>query len=60
MMIVDMETQDAEDPWLSDDDLKLETSGSGGVHHAVVRADDESPRAVASSWWDTPLSSTKS
>jgi len=41
MMIVDMETQDAEDPWLSDDDLKLETSRAGGVHHAVVRADDE-------------------
>jgi GNAT superfamily N-acetyltransferase len=40
MMIVDMETQDAEDPWLSDDDLKLETSRAGGVHHAVVRADD--------------------
>ncbi|RKR20857.1 acetyltransferase (GNAT) family protein [Arthrobacter oryzae] len=41
MMIVDMETQDAEDPWLSDDDLKLETSRTDGVHHAVVRAADE-------------------
>jgi len=36
MMIVDMETQDAEDPWLADDDLSLTTSESNGVHHAVV------------------------
>lgn len=41
MMIVDMETQDAEDPWLSDDDLRLEVSRSDGVHHAVVRAGAE-------------------
>jgi GNAT superfamily N-acetyltransferase len=41
MMIVDMETQDSEDPWLSDDDLKLETSTVNGVHHAVVRAGEE-------------------
>ncbi|MFF2030111.1 GNAT family N-acetyltransferase [Arthrobacter sp. NPDC058192] len=41
MMIVDMETQDSEDPWLSDDDLRLETSRNGGVHHAVVRAGEE-------------------
>jgi GNAT superfamily N-acetyltransferase len=45
MMIVDMETQDSEDPWLSDDDLKLATSRAEGVHHAVVSADD----AVAAS-----------
>jgi GNAT superfamily N-acetyltransferase len=41
MMIVDMETQDAEDPWLSDDDLKLAVARTDGVHHAVVRAGDE-------------------
>ncbi len=41
MMIVDMETQDSEDPWLSDDDLKLATSQTGRVHHAVVHAGDE-------------------
>jgi GNAT superfamily N-acetyltransferase len=41
MMIVDMGTQDAEDPWLSDDDLKLTTSESNGVHYAVVHADDK-------------------
>ncbi len=41
MMIVDMETQDAEDPWLSDDDLTLETSTVYGVHHAIVYAGDE-------------------
>jgi GNAT superfamily N-acetyltransferase len=40
MMVVDMETQDAEDPWLSDDELSLETSESNGVHHAVVRSGD--------------------
>ncbi|HEY8699720.1 MAG TPA: GNAT family N-acetyltransferase [Arthrobacter sp.] len=40
MMIVDMETQDAEDPWLSDDDLSLATSELDGVHHAVVRSDE--------------------
>jgi GNAT superfamily N-acetyltransferase len=40
MMIVDMETQDSEDPWLSDDDLLLETSEVDGVHHAVVRSGD--------------------
>jgi GNAT superfamily N-acetyltransferase len=45
MMVVDMETQDAEDPWLSDDELSLETSESNGVHHAVVRSGD----AVAAS-----------
>ena len=41
MMIVDMETQDSEDPWLPDDDLRLETSRTDGVHHAVVRAGEE-------------------
>ncbi|MFH5878630.1 GNAT family N-acetyltransferase [Arthrobacter sp. NA-172] len=41
MMIVDMGTQDAEDPWLSDDDLELATSESNGVHFAVVHADDK-------------------
>ena len=41
MMIVDMETQDSEDPWLSDDDLLLEVSRTDGVHHAVVRAGEE-------------------
>jgi GNAT superfamily N-acetyltransferase len=40
MMVVDMETQDAEDPWLSDDELTLELSESNGVHHAVVRSGD--------------------
>ncbi|WP_426996893.1 GNAT family N-acetyltransferase [Pseudarthrobacter sp. N5] len=40
MMIVDMETQDAEDPWLSADDLSLATSESNGVHHAVVHSDE--------------------
>jgi GNAT superfamily N-acetyltransferase len=40
MMIVDMETQDSEDPWLSDDDLSLVTSELDGVHHAVVRSDE--------------------
>jgi GNAT superfamily N-acetyltransferase len=38
MMIVDMETQDAEDPWLSDDDLALTTSEQDGVHYAMVRS----------------------
>lgn len=38
MMIVDMQTQDAEDPWLSDEDLESSTSYEGGVHHAVVRS----------------------
>ncbi|KSU78527.1 GNAT family N-acetyltransferase [Pseudarthrobacter enclensis] len=38
MMIVDMETQDAEDPWLSDDDLSLSTSTHRGVHYAEVRS----------------------
>lgn len=41
MMIVDMETQDTEDPWLSDDDLTLTTSELDGVHHAVVRSGDD-------------------
>jgi GNAT superfamily N-acetyltransferase len=45
MMIVDMETQDAEDPWLSDDDLALTTSSEDGVQYAVVRSGD----AVAAS-----------
>jgi hypothetical protein len=45
MMIVDMETQDAEDPWLSDDDLSLATSEQDGVHYAEVHAGD----AVAAS-----------
>jgi GNAT superfamily N-acetyltransferase len=40
MMIVDMETQDSEDPWLADEDLKLSTSNEDGVHHAVVRSGD--------------------
>ena len=38
MMMVDMETQDAEDPWLPDDDLELSTSETGGVHYAEVRS----------------------
>lgn len=38
MMIVDMETQDAEDPWLSDDDLAFSTSRQNGVHYAEVRS----------------------
>lgn len=38
MMIVDMDTQDSEDPWLSDDDLELVTTESNGVHYAVVQA----------------------
>jgi GNAT superfamily N-acetyltransferase len=41
MMIVDMETQDAEDPWLPDDDLRWVPSTADGVHHAVVYAGDE-------------------
>jgi GNAT superfamily N-acetyltransferase len=41
MMFVDMETQDSEDPWLSDDDLKLYASKTDGVHHAVVRSGEE-------------------
>jgi GNAT superfamily N-acetyltransferase len=41
MMIVDMETQDAEDPWLPDDDLRWVPSRTDGVHHAVVYAGDE-------------------
>jgi len=41
MMIVDMETQDAEDPWLADDDLSVATSELDGVHHAVVRSGDD-------------------
>ena len=40
MMIVDMETQDAEDPWLSDDDLSLSTFEQDGVHYAEVRSGD--------------------
>ncbi|CCQ44792.1 acetyltransferase family protein [Pseudarthrobacter siccitolerans] len=40
MMIVDMETQDAEDPWLSDDDLSLATSERDGVHYAEVLSGD--------------------
>jgi GNAT superfamily N-acetyltransferase len=41
MMIVDMETQDSEDPWLPDDDLQWKQSRTDGVHHAVVYAGDE-------------------
>ncbi|WP_457946375.1 GNAT family N-acetyltransferase [Pseudarthrobacter sp. alpha12b] len=40
MMIVDMETQDAEDPWLSDDDLSLSTFEQDGVYYAEVRSGD--------------------
>ena len=40
MMIVDMETQDSEDPWLSDDELSVSTSELDRVHHAVVRSGD--------------------
>ena len=40
MMIVDMETQDAEDPWLSDDELTWTTSAQNGVHYAEVRSGD--------------------
>ncbi|MET3810186.1 GNAT family N-acetyltransferase [Arthrobacter sp. UYEF3] len=41
MMIADMETQDSEDPWLPDDDLRWVPSTAGGVHHAVVYAGEE-------------------
>lgn len=41
MMIVDMETQDSEDPWLPDDDLTWVPSKADGVHHAVVYAGEE-------------------
>ncbi|MBO1267619.1 GNAT family N-acetyltransferase [Arthrobacter cavernae] len=41
MMIVDMETQDSEDPWLHDDDLELATSEANGVHHAVVHSGEQ-------------------
>jgi len=41
MMIVDMETQDAEDPWLPDDYLRWVPSRTDGVHHATVYAGDE-------------------
>ena len=41
MMVVDMETQDSEDPWLPDDDLELATSESNGVHHAVVHSGEQ-------------------
>ncbi len=41
MMIVDMQTQDAEDPWLPDDDLRWAPSTERGVHHAVVYAGEE-------------------
>ncbi|WP_427172394.1 GNAT family N-acetyltransferase [Arthrobacter sp. 92] len=41
MMFVDMETQDSEDPYLSDDDLQLTRSTSDGVHHAVVHAGED-------------------
>ncbi|WAJ32200.1 GNAT family N-acetyltransferase [Arthrobacter sp. FX8] len=40
MMIVDMETQDAEDPWLSDDDLSLATYERDGVYYAEVLSGD--------------------
>ncbi|OFI37518.1 GNAT family N-acetyltransferase [Arthrobacter sp. SW1] len=41
MMFVDMATQDAEDPWLSDDSLKLTTSLNNGIHYAEVRSGEE-------------------
>lgn len=41
MMLVDMATQDTEDPWLSDDDLTLELSKTGAVHHATVHAGEQ-------------------
>ena len=41
MMIVDMETQDSEDPWLADENLHLVTSKTDGVYRAVVQAGDE-------------------
>lgn len=41
MMIVDMETQDSEDPWLADENLHLVTSKTDGVHRAAVQAGDE-------------------
>lgn len=41
MMIVDMESQDSEDPWLADENLRLVTSKTGGVHRAAVQADDD-------------------
>lgn len=40
MMMVDMESQDAEDPWLPDDDLELSTQEIDGVHYAEVRSGD--------------------
>ncbi|MDP5227569.1 MULTISPECIES: GNAT family N-acetyltransferase [Arthrobacter] len=40
MMIVDMDTQDTEDPWLPDDDLEVSYSERDGVHFAEVRAGD--------------------
>ncbi|MGG5174850.1 GNAT family N-acetyltransferase [Pseudarthrobacter sp. J1763] len=41
MMIVDMATQDTEDPWLPDDDLELATSVKDGVHYVVVHAGEK-------------------
>lgn len=41
MMIVDMETQDSEDPWLADENLHLVASKTDGVHRAIVQSEDE-------------------
>ena len=56
MMIVDMETQDAEDPWLSDDDLALQTAST------MQRSGRErpGPPADGSLWWARRQCSTKS
>ncbi|WFR83626.1 GNAT family N-acetyltransferase [Arthrobacter sp. Y-9] len=40
MMIVDMDTQDTEDPWLPDDDLEVSYTVVDGSHRAEVRAGD--------------------
>ncbi|MGO4452603.1 GNAT family N-acetyltransferase [Arthrobacter sp. RAF14] len=40
MMIVDMDTQDTEDPWLPDDDLEVSYTVVDGCHRAEVRAGD--------------------
>ena len=40
MMIVDMDTQDTEDPWLPDDDLEVSYTMVDGCHRAEVRSGD--------------------
>ncbi|MFJ3958342.1 GNAT family N-acetyltransferase [Arthrobacter sp. NPDC090010] len=41
MMIVDMDTQDTEDPWLPDDDLEVSYSVVEGSHRAEIRSGEE-------------------